>query len=260
MKDDYDAFTFDLDGTLAESKSSITPEVSDFLRRLLERGKTIGIISGGRLSQFEKQLLDNFTCDPDLWYRVYLMPTCGAAMYAWRDGAWKEQYAHRISTSEYARILKVFDTVFEQTSFPRPEARWGEQVEHRDTQVTFSAYGQQAPVEEKVKWEEDGQSSKKQELVRLLSPLLPEYSVKAGGMTSVDITHQGIDKQYGIERFLQETGHTVGNTLFVGDALYEGGNDYAVTKTGVDVCQVDGVDDLLAKLSHFAHTQPTWHC
>jgi hydroxymethylpyrimidine pyrophosphatase-like HAD family hydrolase len=180
------------------------------------------------------------------------MPTSGAALYRYQGGAWVEEYAHRISPSEYARICATFDVAFERASFPRPVASWGAQLEHRDTQVTFSAFGQNAPVEEKAKWEVEGaRQSKKQELVALLTPLLPEYSVKAGGMTSVDITHKGIDKQYGIEQFLKHSGHATSDVLFVGDALYEGGNDHVVTKTGVDVCAVEGPEDLLLKLSPF---------
>ena len=249
MRQDYEAFIFDLDGTLAVSKSPISLEVSNFLSSLLQKNKTVGIISGGKMSQFEQQFLANFSADPTLYQKLYLMPTCGAAMYRWASAAWQEQYAYRISESEYKRICDAFDATFLQTSFPRPTPQWGEQIEHRDTQITFSAFGQSAPPSEKAKW--DAANTKKQEIVGIISPLLPEYSVKAGGMTSVDITHKEIDKKFGIEQFLAATGHRVTDTLFVGDALYEGGNDYAATKTGVDICQVEGPDDLLVKLANF---------
>jgi phosphomannomutase len=157
----------------------------------------------------------------------------------------------RISKSEFQHILFVFDAVFTQTSFKRPLAIWGGQIEHRDTQVTFSALGQAAPVLDKIAWD-DAEHSYKRELVHLLTPLLLGYNVKAGGTTSVDITRKRIDKEFGINQFLKHSGIRVSDTLFVGDALYEGGNDFAVTKTGVDVCQVDGPTDLLNKLSVFS--------
>ena len=47
---------FDLDGTLAESKSSLDAEMSALLHRLLEIAK-VAVISGGDWPQFEKQLL-----------------------------------------------------------------------------------------------------------------------------------------------------------------------------------------------------------
>jgi HAD superfamily hydrolase (TIGR01484 family) len=178
------------------------------------------------------------------------MPTVGASLYEWEDSAWREVYANPMTREEFVEIQKAFDTAFTQSSFPRPEAKWGEQIEYRDTQVTFSAFGQTAPVEVKQAW--DPSNTKKQELIRLLGPLLPAYAVKAGGMTSIDVTHAGIDKQYGIERFMEHAGLSKEDVLFVGDALYEGGNDHVVTKTGVDVYQVANPDDTLKQLSHFA--------
>jgi phosphomannomutase len=47
---------FDLDGTLAESKSSVDAEMSELLHELLAIVK-VAVISGGDWSQFEKQLL-----------------------------------------------------------------------------------------------------------------------------------------------------------------------------------------------------------
>jgi phosphomannomutase len=249
MKQDYDAFTFDLDGTLAESKSAITAEISDFLRGLLATGKTVGVISGGRMKQFEEQFLTGLDIGGELKERLYLMPTSGAAMYRWIDGQWKELYAHRIPESEFQRILAAFDTAFERVSFERPVAKWGEQIEHRDTQVTFSALGQQAPVAEKNKWE--NAHDRKLELAAVLSELLPEYSVKPGGTTSVDITHRGIDKRYGMQKFFKHSGHTADRVIFAGDALYEGGNDHVVVGMGVDTVAVEGPQHLLELLGHF---------
>lgn len=249
MKSDYAAFTFDIDGTLVVSKQPITSDVAEFINELLRRGKTVGLISGGKLPIFHENVVAFLEGSKEHWGQLYLMPTCGAAMLTWKNGEWQEEYAHRITPGEFALICAAFDTAFGQTSFPRPEAQWGEQIEHRDTQATFSAFGQRAPVEVKQEW--DVSNSKKRELVALLSELLPEFSVKGAGMTSVDVTHRGIDKQYGIERFMEYSGHTAPEILFAGDALYEGGNDFVVTLTGVDVCQVEHHEDLLQKLGYF---------
>lgn len=54
--DNYRVVMFDLDGTLAPSKSTIDPEMATALRALLERVQ-VCIISGGRFEQFEAQVL-----------------------------------------------------------------------------------------------------------------------------------------------------------------------------------------------------------
>ena len=56
---------FDLDGTLAESKSSLDAEMSALLHDLLGIVK-VAVISGGDWPQFEKQLLSNLPHDERL--------------------------------------------------------------------------------------------------------------------------------------------------------------------------------------------------
>jgi phosphomannomutase len=49
---------FDLDNTLADSKSPIIERMADLLSHLLERFQ-VCVISGGKFEQFEKQVLNN---------------------------------------------------------------------------------------------------------------------------------------------------------------------------------------------------------
>ncbi len=250
MKENYEAFVFDLDGTLAESKSALTEVVSQFLCKLLSAGKTVGIISGGWMPQFEKQFLRNFNCPKEYWKNLYLMPTSGATMYRWNGEGWVEEYSYTIPEEDDKLIRDSFGKVLDKVSFPRPvEGKWGKQIENRVTQITYSALGQAAPVAEKEAWDKD--DSKKHEIVKLLTPLLPKYSVKSGGTTSVDVTLKGVDKGFGMEKFFEISGHTKDDTLFTGDRIYKGGNDYEVVRTGVDTCQVNDYKDMLKKLSKY---------
>jgi HAD superfamily hydrolase (TIGR01484 family) len=209
------------------------------------------VISGGWMPQFEKQFLANFKCPEENLKRLYLMPTSGAIMYSRSDEeTWEKRYEHLIPEEDVAKISDAFDDVLTRVSFDMPEkGEWGEQFENRITQISYSALGQQAPIEEKEKWDND--DTKKAEIVELLAPMLPNYAVKSGGTTTIDITLKGVDKGFGMEQFLQETGYTKENTLFTGDRLYEGGNDYAVIRTGVDTCEVENPADMLHKLSKF---------
>jgi trehalose-6-phosphatase len=56
---------FDLDGTLAESKSSLDPEMSGLLHDLLGVVK-VAVISGGDWPQFEKQVVSKLPHDERL--------------------------------------------------------------------------------------------------------------------------------------------------------------------------------------------------
>ena len=79
----------------------------------------------------------------------------------------------------------------------RSKGTWGEVIEDRGSQITFSALGQQAPLAEKEKWDPD--FAKRKKIKALVDPLIPEFSVRLGGATSIDVTKPGIDKAYGIE-------------------------------------------------------------
>ena len=96
--------------------------------------------------------------------------------------------------------------------------------------------GQQAPLEEKKKWDPD--FTKRKKIKALLDNLIPEFSVRLGGTTSVDVTKPGIDKAYGIRKLRDILGIAIDEMIFVGDALFPGGNDYPAKEAGVVSIQV----------------------
>jgi phosphomannomutase len=117
-----------------------------------------------------------------------------------------------------------------------PVKTWGEVIEDRGSQITFSALGQDAPLQEKKVWDPD--FSKRKQMQVILSKSLPDFSVRLGGTTSIDVTRIGIDKAYGISKLTEILGIGKEKMLFVGDAIFPGGNDYAVKEAGVDSIEV----------------------
>ena len=109
-------------------------------------------------------------------------------------------------------------------------------IEDRGSQITFSALGQQAPLEEKKKWDPD--FAKRTKIKAILDTLVPEFSVRMGGATSIDITKPGIDKAYGIRKLRDILGISINEMIFIGDALFPGGNDHPARETGVVCIQV----------------------
>jgi phosphomannomutase len=226
---------FDLDGTLAGSKSPLDSEMSGLLHDLLLIVK-VAVISGGDWPQFEEQLLSNFPQDERL-KNLSLLPTSGTKFYQYDAGAWTKIYSDDFSSEERDKILSSLKAAIDIAGFKIAKI-WGEQVEDRGSQITFSALGQHAPLEEKAKW--DPEVIKRNKIKAILDTFIPEFSVRTGGSTSVDITKPGVDKAYGIGRLRDLLNISIKEMIYIGDALYVGGNDYPAKEAGVDCVSVKG--------------------
>jgi HAD superfamily hydrolase (TIGR01484 family) len=225
---------FDLDGTLAESKSALDSEMATLLAGLLTVAK-VAVISGGDWPQFEKQLVSNLPKGQRM-DNLLLLPTCGTKFFQF-DGAWKKLYSEDFTEAEKSKIIASMDRALVEAGF-KPEQTWGEIVEDRGSQITFSALGQQAPLVEKEKW--DPKFTKRTAIKAILDKYIPEFSVRMGGTTSIDITKPGIDKAYGIGKLRDVLGIAIEEMIFVGDAIFPGGNDYPPKEMGVEsICVRD---------------------
>jgi len=230
---------FDLDDTLAVTKSPISDEMSDLLGKLLEKFD-VCVISGGRFEQFMTQVIERLEVSPKLLENLHLMPTCGTRYYRFKDGDWHQEYAEDLSSSDKELIIKTLSEGAKHLGYWE-EKPYGEIVEDRGSQITFSALGQQAPPEEKYKWDPNG--IKKHKLRDYAAPLLPHLEVRVGGTTSVDVTKVGIDKAYGMNKLMEVLKVKKQEILFVGDKLEEGGNDYPVKAIGIDTIAVERWED-----------------
>ena len=101
--------------------------------------------------------------------------------------------------------------------------------------------GQEAPLAEKDKWDPD--FAKRKKIKAILDRLLPEFSVRMGGATSIDVTKPGIDKAYGIRKLRDILGLSLKEMIFIGDALFVGGNDYPAEEAGVVSIPVRGPNE-----------------
>ncbi len=228
---------FDLDGTLAESKSALDPEMAALLRTLISLVK-VAVISGGDWPQFESQLLANLSARDGL-KDLSLLPTCGTKFYRY-DSSWSLLYAEDFTAKEKEKIIGSLEKSIEAAGY-KVEKLWGEAIEDRGSQITYSALGQQAPYVEKKTW--DPSFDKRRKIKAILDTMIPEFSVRMGGSTSIDVTKPGIDKAYGIRKLRDTLGIAIDEMLFVGDALFPGGNDYPAREAGVTCIQVRDHDE-----------------
>lgn len=244
---------FDLDDTLAPSKSPIPPRIADLLVELAGR-VDVAIISGGQLAQFRSQIVEQLPpTAASVFDAFHLLPTCGTQYYRIGADGISTVYALSLTDDEKARALAAVEEEARRLDLWESEP-WGEILEDRGSQITFSALGQTAPLEAKVAWDPTG--AKKNALRAAVAARIPDLEVRSGGSTSVDITHQGIDKAYGMRKLEEETGIALADMLFVGDRLDPEGNDYPVLAMGVACQAVEGWEDTAEFLGGFIPTLP----
>jgi HAD superfamily hydrolase (TIGR01484 family) len=235
---------FDLDGTLADSKSRAEDRMTSLLAQLLEK-YDVCVISGGKFEQFEKQLISNLQATPSQLERLHIMPTCGTRYYQYEPtekSQWREVYAENFTEAEKKKIIAALNKGFDDLGM-REKKTYGECIEDRGSQVTFSVLGQdivdalgKEGVRQKEAWDPD--NKKKQKLRDYIAPLIPEFEVRVGGVTSIDVTKLGIDKAYGMKKLMELLGIGKDEILFIGDRLQEGGNDYPVKAFGIDSLEI----------------------
>jgi len=231
---------FDLDDTLAPSKSPIDARMADLLVQLLDLVE-VCVISGGQFGQFQMQVVDNLAAaSPAELAKLHLMPTCGTQYYRHEDGTWNQVYAQNLTEDEKSRALAAVREQAVELGLWETET-WGPILEDRGSQITFSALGQAAPVAAKAAWDPTG--ARKSALREAVAALLPDLEVRSGGSTSVDITRKGIDKAYGMSRLAELTEVDLQSMLFIGDRLDPDGNDYPVKALGVPCHAVTGWED-----------------
>jgi hypothetical protein len=187
----------------------------------------VSVISGGAWLQFEKQVLAHLSKDGRL-KNLSLLPTCGTKFYKY-GSKWDLLYSEDFSAAEKKKILSSLQQATETPEL-KPAQTWGDLIQDRGSQITFSGLGQQAPLEEKKKWDPD--FAKRKKIKVQLDKLIPEFSVRLGGATSIDVTKHGIDKAYGIRKLRDVLGIAIPEMIFIGDAVFPGGNDYPAKEAG----------------------------
>lgn len=235
---------FDLDGTLAESKQPLKDSMGEALADLLTVAH-VAVISGGDWPQFQKQVASRLPPRADL-AKLWLMPTTGTKLYTHKHSTWERIYAELFTPDQRQNILAAFDASLAATGFT-PEQTWGERIEDRGSQITFSALGQQAPIAAKEVWDPD--FAKRKVIQADLRTRLPGLSINMGGATSIDITKEGVDKGYGLKRLAEASGIPLKEIMFIGDAIFPGGNDYPAKELGLETVRVKDPDGTLAAIA-----------
>jgi len=233
---------FDLDGTLAESKSQMTDEMASLIIELLKE-KMVVIISGGSLDQFKKQFLPSLAKKKEYKFFVknlILLPTSGSQRYEFDkiSGDFMLTDMEPLDDNLKVKVISLLNEVINSDLYQIPKNRKGEYIEDRLTQISFSALGQDALYQDKKVWDTDQQ--KRQKIKSFLDPLLPDLTINIGGTTTIDILAKNFDKAKGLNRLLNKLGMSISDMIFVGDSIFPGGNDYSPYLNGIESINVSG--------------------
>ncbi|MCO5948623.1 HAD-IIB family hydrolase [Mucilaginibacter flavidus] len=237
MKKIKNLIVFDLDPTLAKGDMVMDTQIAGLLNQLLELTK-VAVISGSDWSCFEKKLLPAL---PEKQYlkNLIFLPVSGTRYYQYRSG-WKEMHTEILTVAEKDKIKTQLQKVLD-TSGKDAGKVLGEQFEFKGSDIIFSCLGQQATAKAKQAYDPD--HAKRKEIKMVLDEVLFNYSVQIEGPDLIVISKTGIDKAHGIYKLHQILDIKTKKILFIGSALFEGGNDYAAIATGVECIQVKNPDE-----------------
>jgi phosphomannomutase len=230
---------FDLDDTLSVSKQPIQEREAQAFATLLNTMKG-GIVSGAKISQMESQVIAHLPEGTNL-SNLYCFTQNAASCYLYKEGSFAPVYSFLFTEEESKEVLQALTDVLEETNLLEGEPSYGDRIEHRGSQITLSALGQSAPPEVKKVWDPD---QKKRSMLReRLLPRIPNFDIGIGGGTSLDITKKGINKTYAISWLKEHEGIDIQDMVYVGDALFPGGNDAVVIPTGIPTVATKGPEE-----------------
>lgn len=208
---EYRHIFFDLDGTLSRSRTVVTSEMKAALLTLKASGRDVIIVSGAEQKRFEWQA--------DRVPAIYLAQN---GNHAYDEATGKEYWRDVLSRTEKDEILAHI------ASIPRdwPVKDENDLVEDRECQISYSLLGTREDIAKKEAFDPDG--SRRRKLLEKFPLHSDTVDVKIGGTTTLDYFKKGRNKGYNVARLITQEDWKKGECVYVGDALFPGGNDEAV--------------------------------
>jgi hydroxymethylpyrimidine pyrophosphatase-like HAD family hydrolase len=199
------------------------------------------ITSGAQFSRIKVQVLDRLDAKPSQLTHLHVMPANGSSYYRYDldSQSWRAVYVYEIPAKERRRLVALITKTAKKLNYWTNKPH-GKIVEDRGSEITYSGDGQQATLAEKTPWDPKG--TKRRRLRSALARLLPGYSVRTAGLTSVDVTLQGVTKATALARLKEILGLHQNEAIYIGDAMGPGGNDAVVKQAGFKTYTTSGPD------------------
>lgn len=210
---------FDLDGTLTRSRTLMDTSHQELFKQLCDT-KDVIVVTGGQLSQIQKQIPPSFDG------RYFVLSQSGNHALA-KDGTllWSE----RFSPEQKAAILALIKIIHDEAKLPVRDEN--DLVEDRGSQISYSLIGHHEDTGAKEAFDPGAKKrlailDRHAEDVARLRKIGAD--VRPGGTTTFDFTIAGKHKGFNITRLIDQKGWNKEDCLYLGDALFPGGNDETV--------------------------------
>ena len=234
------AAIFDLDETLAPSFQAPSDYMIQILSALLDI-MPVAIMSGAGFDRINAGVTARM---PRLSGNFYIFPNSSSQCYIYDAGVWRVEYNHLLTDDERTRIRNAIMQCIQGLDVIKSTPSYGERIVDREAQIAFTIVGLEAPLDIKQSWDPDG--GKRRIIIEALEQKLVGFDILIGGASTIDITRKDVNKAYGVEWLSKRLGFQPSEMLYVGDALYEGGNDAVVIPTGIQTRPVTGPDKTVA--------------
>lgn len=226
-------YFFDLDKTLTTSRSPMAPGHQEIFERLCNT-RDVVVVSGGSVEQIREQVTPRFEG------KYFVLAQSGNHAL---DMSGAELWREEISEAQSAVVHETIEKLKRYFSFPVADEH--DLVEHRGAQITYSVVGFHADTETKYAFDPD--DSKRAGALTALSEdikALRETGIEVtpAGTTSFNFILLGKHKGYNVARLIEREGWNKDECVYVGDALFPGGNDESVIGV-IPTHPVTGPDD-----------------
>ncbi|AFN82955.1 phosphomannomutase [Encephalitozoon romaleae SJ-2008] len=240
-RDEKTIFLFDVDGTLSESRASMTEKMREMLKKLKKKVH-IGFVGGSDLEKQREQIGDDL-----LELFEYGFPENGVSFY--KNGTLKSQ--EKIINVLGEKFYKEFvGFVLEYLSKMDIPIKRGNFIEYRNSMINISPIGRNCSREERKEFFElDKKEKFRKSMVAAMRERFKNSCLvfSIGGQISIDCFPKGWDKTYCL-RHIRDEG--IKNVYFFGDMTMEGGNDYEIfNHQDVHGVTVENPDDTYRKVS-----------
>ncbi len=241
-------FIFDVDNTIADSYGPVHKNNAKIICNLLKVGKIVIFATDRSRNLIEEKVLALLPCDKKYFSQIHLLPAGGAAMYSWKEKDWVEIFAERMDSAQENTIVKMYKkaltTVDKNLLDTEPSI-----LNKNSLMLSCSALLPTASKQERLHWDPD--QSKRKKIIQLIQNKLRGFDIGIGGSATINITMPQVNKAYGVEKLFKILDLSKRDSIFVGDAIYPGGNDYCMLETNIDTIPVENPDDTVNKLQMF---------